>query len=73
MSAQVEEEREQSPWLWLGVAAGVVLGAAAAVWLVRYRDPSRSMGRLLRRCHERIADIESSLAALHSSLQGSTL
>jgi hypothetical protein len=51
----------------MAVAAGAALGTAALVWLVWYGDPARRMERLLRRCQERITDIEESLGQLEAS------
>lgn len=62
------EESEHRQYLWMAVAAGAALGTAALVWLVWYRDPARRMQRLLRRCQERITDIEESLDQLEASL-----
>ncbi len=58
------ETRDNAVWVWSAVAAGVVLGAVGIVWLMQYRKPDRSMDRLLRRCYDRLEDIESSLATL---------
>ena len=58
------ETPDSAVWVWSAVAAGVVLGAVGIVWLMQYRKPDRSTERLLRRCYDRIEDIETSLAAL---------
>lgn len=63
-----DDEREDKEYLWMAVAGGAALGAAALVWLVWYRDPGRRMERLLKRCQERISDIEDSLGQLEASL-----
>ncbi len=59
-----EEHEDSAAWVWGAVAAGVVLGAVGLVWLMQYRKPDRSMDRLLRRCYDRLEDIETSLATL---------
>jgi hypothetical protein len=64
-----DEEEEQHAWLWVAAAAGLALGVAGMVWLLRYRDPVRSMDRLLRRCQDRINVIESSLSELESAFR----
>jgi hypothetical protein len=46
---------------WLVVAATAALGTFALICILRYRDPKRRMDRILRRCQERIEDIETSL------------
>jgi|WetSurMetagenome_2_1015567.scaffolds.fasta_scaffold224563_3 hypothetical protein len=58
------EDSDGSPWVWGAVAAGVVLGAVGVVWLLQYRKPDRSMDRLLRRCYDRLEDIEASVTSL---------
>jgi len=61
-------DEEHNDWLWVAAAAGLALGVAGIVWYQRYRDPARSMERLLRRCEERIVGIESSLTDLESAV-----
>jgi hypothetical protein len=61
------DQGEPKQYLWMAVAAGAALGTAALVWLVWYGDPARRMERLLRRCQERITDIEESLGQLEAS------
>ncbi len=56
--------QETAVWVWTAVAAGAVLGAVGVIWLMQYRKPDRSMDRLLRRCQDRLEDIESSLTSL---------
>lgn len=58
------EEPDHAAWVWGAVAAGVVVGAVAVIWLMQYRKPDRSTDRLLRRCQERLEDIEASLSTL---------
>ncbi len=58
------EEQDKSAWIWGAVAAGVVLGAIGIIWFMQYRKPDRSMDRLLRRCYDRLEDIEDSLSSL---------
>jgi hypothetical protein len=60
------EEQDHAAWVWGAVAAGVVLGAVGVLWLTQYRKPDRSMDRLLRRCYDRLEDIEASIAGLLS-------
>ncbi len=64
MSHQETDDQDHAAWLWMAVAAGAVAGAVAAIWLVRYRKPDRSMDRLLRRCSDRLDDIEASVTNL---------
>jgi hypothetical protein len=61
-----DRDDEHHAWLWVATAAGLALGVAGVVWYLRYRDPGRSMERLLRRCQDRITGIESSLSDLES-------
>jgi hypothetical protein len=63
------EDEEHHAWLWVAAAAGLALGVAGMVWLLRYRDPARSMSRLLQRCQDRIKVIESSLSDLESAFR----
>ncbi len=58
------QKHDSAVWVWSAVAAGMVLGAVGVIWLMQYRHPDKSMDRLLRRCHDRLEDIESSLATL---------
>ena len=58
------DDGDGSAWVWGAVAAGVVLGAVGVAWLLQYRQPDRSMDRLLRRCYDRLEDIEASVTAL---------
>jgi len=51
------------------VAAGAAVSTAAAVWLVWYGDPAQRMERILRRCQDRIGDIEEALSELETSLR----
>lgn len=67
MTGSYEEDRERAAWIWIAATVGGAVAAAGAVWLVRYRDPDRRMARLLRRCQERIDDIETSVGRLESS------
>jgi hypothetical protein len=55
-------------WMWVGIAAGVALGVVGVAYLVNQTDAPRRMERLLRRCEDRINNIEGSLAGLESSL-----
>lgn len=54
--------------VWLGLAAGAALGALAVAYLIHQRNPAHRMDRILRRCEDRIHNIQSSLAELESSL-----
>jgi len=65
-NAEQTEEQDHAAWVWGAVAAGVVLGAVGVLWLMQYRKPDRSMNRLLRRCYDRLEDIEASIANLLS-------
>jgi hypothetical protein len=58
------EEHDRHAWVWGAVAAGAVVGAVGIIWLMQYRKPDRSMDRLLRRCYDRLEDIETSLTTL---------
>lgn len=60
------EEQDHAAWVWGAVAAGVVVGAVAVIWLMQYRKPDRRTDRLLRRCQDRLEDLEASLATLLS-------
>ncbi len=60
------EEQDHAAWVWGAVAAGIVVGAVGVLWLLQYRKPDRSMDRLLRRCYDRLEDIEASIATLLS-------
>lgn len=62
--AESGESGDSAVWVWTAVAAGVVLGAVGIIWLMQYRNPDRSLDRLLRRAYDRIEDIETSLASL---------
>jgi hypothetical protein len=61
-------EEDHHAWLWVAAAAGLALGVAGVVWYMRYRDPVRSMDRLLRRCQDRITGIECSLTDLEGAV-----
>jgi len=63
-----DTSQERQQWIWMGIVAGLALGAAATVYLLRHNDAARRMDRLLRRCEGRIHNIESSLEGLESSL-----
>jgi hypothetical protein len=58
-------------WMWIGIAVGVALGTAGVVYLMRRTDAPRHMEKLLRRCEDRIHNIESALTGLESSLSSS--
>lgn len=58
------EPQDHAAWVWGAVAAGVVLGAVGVIWLMQYRNPNRSVDRLLRRCYDRLEDIEASITSL---------
>lgn len=64
-----EQAHGHGPLFWMAVAAGAALGVFGALWVVHRRNPVERMNRLLRRCQDRIGNIESSLAELESSLQ----
>jgi hypothetical protein len=55
-------------WTWLAVVAGAGLVALGATYLLRRRNPIRSVDRLLRRCERRIQDLESAVIGLESAL-----
>ena len=59
-----EEAESGRLWTWVAVAAGAALGVLVVIYLSQQRDPSYRMDRVLRRCEERIRDIESSLLDL---------
>lgn len=63
------EDEAHHAWLWVAAAAGLALGVAGVVWVMRYRDPAHSMDRLLHRVQDRINVIESSLSDLESALR----
>lgn len=56
-------------WLWVAVAAGAALSTAAVIWLLWYGDPAHRMDRILRRCQDRIGDIEEALSEMETSLR----
>ncbi len=60
-------------WMWVGIAAGVALGAAGVIYFMHRTGASRSMEKLLRRCEDRIHGIENSLIGLESSLSSARL
>jgi bacteriorhodopsin len=62
------EEHEGSSWVWMAVGIGAALGAIAVISLLRYRNPVSRMDRILRRCENRIHDLEAYLSDLESSL-----
>ncbi len=68
MSETLEETQARQLWVWAGIAVGVALGAAGVVYLFRQGDAGHRMDRLLRRCEDRIKNIQSSLADLESTL-----
>lgn len=71
MDPMEETSEERQLWVWIGIAAGLTLGAAATVYILRHNDAAHRMDRLLRRCEGRIHNIESSLTDLESSLNSS--
>ena len=58
-------------WTWIGIAAGVALGTAGVFYLLQRTNAPRRMEKLLRRCEDRILNIESALTGLESSLGSS--
>ncbi len=68
----LETPADHSAWVWGAVAAGVVVGAVAVIWLMQYRKPDHSVDRLLRRAYDRIEDIETSLTSLLESPAGAS-
>lgn len=60
---------DRTSWWWVAVAAGAALSTAAAIWLLWYGDPAHRMDRILRRCQDRIGDIEEALSDLEVSLR----
>ncbi len=58
-------------WTWVGIGAGVALGAAGVIYLLLRTNGPRRMEKLLRRCEDRILSIESSLSDLESSFGSS--
>jgi len=69
--ATSEEAKQQQTWMWIGMAAGVALGGLVVAYLLHQRKPTHRLDRLLRRCEERIGNIESSLVELESTLSPS--
>jgi hypothetical protein len=65
--SQAEEETAQT-WIWVAAVAGAAVAVVGLVYFLRYRDPGYHMDRLLRRCEERIDDVETFLAQLEQSL-----
>ncbi|MBN1459296.1 MAG: hypothetical protein JXA57_07155 [Armatimonadetes bacterium] len=67
------EERtdERHLWMWVGLAAGAAAGAVAVMLVLRQVDAPHRVERLLRRCEDRIHNIEGSLSDLESSLSTS--
>lgn len=63
-----EETDGRNSLLWVALAAGAALGAIGVAYLFWERNPSHRLDRLLRRCEDRIHNIEDSLADLESSL-----
>ncbi len=71
VSETLEETQSRQLWVWIGIAAGVALGAAGVAYLFRQGDAGHRMDRLLRRCEDRIKHIQSSLSDLESTLTSS--
>jgi hypothetical protein len=63
-----ERSDERHLWMWVGIAAGLAAGAAGVMFVLRQVDAPHRVERLLRRCADRIHNIESSLSDLESSL-----
>jgi hypothetical protein len=63
---ETSDSREM--WMWIGIAAGVAVGVAGVVYLMRHTDAPHRLEKLLQRCEDRIHNIESSLSGLESSL-----
>ena len=63
---ETDHREEHASWMWMAIAAGALAGAVAAIWLLQYRKPDRSMDRLLRRCSDRLDTIEASVTDLVS-------
>ncbi len=66
-----ETSQERELWVWIGIVAGLAVGVVGALYLIRHNDAAHRMDRLLRRCEDRIHNIEASLADLESSLVAS--
>lgn len=66
-----ERSDERHLWMWVGIAAGAAAGAVAVMLILRQVDPPHRVERLLRRCEDRIHNIEGSLSDLESSLSTS--
>jgi hypothetical protein len=52
----------------MAVVGSVALGAFGLVYLLRRRNPIRSVDRLLHRCEQRIGSLESAVSGLESAL-----
>jgi hypothetical protein len=65
---QAESEScEHAAWVWTAIGIGAAAGAIAVVWLMQYRKPDRSLDRLLRRCSDRLDEIETTVSGLADS------
>jgi hypothetical protein len=63
---ETSDSREM--WMWIGIAAGVAVGVAGVLYLMRHTDAPHRLEKLLKQCEDRIHSIESSLSGLESSL-----
>ena len=68
MALEQRESEAFEAWTLLAVVAGAALAALGAAYLLRRRNPIRSVDRLLRRCEERIQELESAVVGLESVL-----
>lgn len=66
-----EEVEDRQTWMWVALTIGAAVGAFGLVYLLLRRNPTHRLDRLLRRCEDRIHNIEGSLAELESTLSPS--
>jgi hypothetical protein len=63
-----ESSDSREMWMWIGIAAGIAVGVTGVIYLMRHTDAPHRLEKLLKRCEDRIHNIESSLSGLESSL-----
>ncbi len=68
MATSGRETRVPENWALIAVIGSAALGAFGLVYLLRRRNPGRTVDRLLRRCEQRIEDLESAVIGLESAL-----
>ena len=68
MATSDSDSRAFEAWVWLAAATGAALVTFGAAYLIRRRNPVRSVNRLLRRCEQRIHDLESAVIGIESTL-----